>query len=64
MGSNARFWMLMACFLIVAVLAAFHGHDKLRCQEDEIIAWDGDRHTVCVNLDEVDAYYGRVSTMT
>lgn len=38
-------------------LSHSYGYDPVKCYEDEVIAWDGDAHTVCVNLDEIDAYY-------
>ena len=51
---------LVPCATILAayiVLISLTFDSRVHCQEDEIVAWDGDAHTVCVNLDEIDEYY-------
>lgn len=52
---------VLFCVLMTAVVVLFVAHLlsglSLGCQEDEVVAWDGDRHTVCVNIDELAEHY-------
>ena len=40
------------------------GRAAVRCYEDEVIVWTGDRHDLCWPLDEVDAYYAALQQST
>ncbi len=58
---NLIVWLLAAIVLSIGIIIGIEGdraiNPHVTCFEDEVVAWDGDRHTVCVNLDEIDEYY-------
>lgn len=51
--------IIVAGTIVILVAIAIPGTTGYNCFEDEVVAWDGDAHTRCINIDDVDAYYER-----